>query len=371
MATATATPSTSTKQASKTSAPLPAGSRAAALDAEQAAAGLPRRSQLLPSNLTFAQMYKMAVSDKGTVFYADILLKKEEATDILENYNKTNYRNLRSGKAYDYGKLMDKGLFLWNPDGIIFDVSGQLQQGQHRLHGFFNAETNDPQPFHLTFNSPDEVAKALDVGLTRTIVDIIRNEFGEEGASKYGPILKRVHFGDQVSLPKLLPVEVVELWPLYADAIKTAVDAFPTTQKKGITSGSVKASIARAFLMGKGKPYPLATKRGIDNETLLKEFAEKVFHGDRFSGDDSDDWLALLRQFLKGADAAGATNQLEIYRKTERALKGWLDCEKAPAQLKARSAELFPLPVEIQKKVDGIGNRPATAEDLAEQNAEG
>jgi hypothetical protein len=293
---------------------------------------------------SFQEAYHFSRLVPGTVYYWDGVMSVEDAQFAL-SLNTDNYRKLRVAKTKEYSRLMRSGAFIWNPDGLIFGCDGAMQQGQHRIAGIIFSGMS--VPIHVTFNSPKGVSQALDCGLNRSISDLISHEYDLEKADLYAPLLKRVHYGNTMSMPKIMNAHAKAIWPIYFEAIKFAVDAF-TRRIAALTCGSVKGVVARAWLMGTQVTYPLAAKRNVTNEMLLTEFCQKLQDG-TFSGPE-DDWIALLRRWLQYADAAGATNQMEIYQKTAKALYGWLYNEKVADRLRAAPDELFVLPTDVQQK---------------------
>lgn len=326
---------------------------------------MPSKFQYI-QGLSFEECYALARKSPYVIYETNLYLTKADSLKIIKEYNKANYRPFRKDNAEKHARMIEQGRFVWSPDGWIFDVEGELIQGQHRSGGHIQARTDGPIPAHVVFNVPHYVSGALDCGLGRSAADYVRREFDVKDANKLAPVLKRVHFGYGLTMSKLMPVEIIEVWPLYQEAIRKAVQSLPGT-RRGITSGSTKGALARAYLQTNS--FKLAIERNVENEVLLGEFAEKLISGD-FAGDNRDDWISLCRGFVKDADCAGSTNQLAVYAKVQRALRGWLDMEPAKTSLKAFSEEMFPLPEEIAEKVRYIGRRAPTPEDIEEQENE-
>lgn len=249
--------------------------------------------------------------------------------------------------------MIDNGQFVWLLEGLIFDTKGQCAQGQHRACGHDIADYEGVLSFHVTFNAPDYVAPALDCGKSRSLSDFIRRIYGIENSNSSAPVVKRVHFGYEGAMPKLMPTEVIELWPSYQRAIELSCEILKG-HTAGITSGSMKGALARALMIE--EPFPLAVHRGATNEALLREFGEKMLNFELIEP-GSDDWLKKLYSRVFETSCAGASNQLRVYALAQRVLKGWLYMEKTTSAITASTKELFPLPESVLKMVQHVGRR--------------
>lgn len=90
----------------------------------------------------------------------------ERAAADLENQIPNNRPPMPS-LAKMYARVMAAGRWEWrSPEGLVYNTSGQLCQGQHRLMAIIiNGRTVE---MHVTRNVPDAVAAVLDTGRSRT-----------------------------------------------------------------------------------------------------------------------------------------------------------------------------------------------------------
>ncbi len=94
------------------------------------------------------------------------------AAKYLER-NKNN-RPLRNGTVKKYAALMVDGQWELNGEAIKFAESGELLDGQHRLHAVVGSGV--AAPFLVVRGVPDRVFDTLDTGAKRTAGDILSLE---------------------------------------------------------------------------------------------------------------------------------------------------------------------------------------------------
>ncbi len=99
------------------------------------------------------------------------LVTPEMARNWLDG--KTHNRNVRDTKVMEYALDMENGL--WHvAASLVFNVEGQLVDGQHRLEAV--ALYGEPVPFNIVRNAVPEAILAVDTGLKRTLADVLRME---------------------------------------------------------------------------------------------------------------------------------------------------------------------------------------------------
>lgn len=86
----------------------------------------------------------------------------------LMQRNSSN-RKLREHKVREYADMMTRGVFVLTHQGICFDSSGTLLDGQHRLAAII--KSNITVPMSVTIGANPDTFSVLDSGLSRTITD--------------------------------------------------------------------------------------------------------------------------------------------------------------------------------------------------------
>ena len=95
------------------------------------------------------------------------LITPEKAKEYLENQFRN--RSLRPTKIRDYVRQMKENKWLVNGEPIIFDKSGRLIDGQHRLNAVI--EANTPQTFDVRRNVDAAAAASIDTGASRRMYE--------------------------------------------------------------------------------------------------------------------------------------------------------------------------------------------------------
>ena len=99
---------------------------------------------------------------------------KEDAEEIINNYNNVNYRKLKQHVVDMYAKEMKEGRWAQNGDSIKFDWNGQLRDGQHRL--FALIKSGIPQTFVVVENLDPACEATMDIGHKRSIEDYLKRQ---------------------------------------------------------------------------------------------------------------------------------------------------------------------------------------------------
>ena len=95
------------------------------------------------------------------------LITPEKAKEYLANQFRN--RALRPTKIKDYVRQMKTNKWLVNGEPIIFDKSGRLIDGQHRLNAVIQADT--PQTFDVRRNVDAAAAASIDTGASRKMYE--------------------------------------------------------------------------------------------------------------------------------------------------------------------------------------------------------
>lgn len=144
--------------------------------------------------------------------------------------NVANYRPLKQGWAQSLAEDIRHGLWLENGESIKFDLSGNLIDGQHRLHACVLA--NAPFRSLVVRGVSDDVN--IDTGLRRNLSDLLRRR-GEKNYAVLSSALRWVHGYEGAGLRFVLGtkkpptnqelLDVLGRHPLIRDSVVSTVAA--------------------------------------------------------------------------------------------------------------------------------------------------
>ncbi|HEX9992481.1 MAG TPA: hypothetical protein VGB14_06115 [Acidimicrobiales bacterium] len=104
---------------------------------------------------------------------AEVVTITPEAAAVMLAGNIVN-RKLRRQRVLLYAKQMAAGKWRLTGETIVFSPTGQLLQGQHRLHACIEAGVSFPT---IVVRGIDpEAMRVMDSGLARTAADVTRDE---------------------------------------------------------------------------------------------------------------------------------------------------------------------------------------------------
>ena len=217
--------------------------------------------------------------------------------------------------------------------GIAFDNTGLLIDGQHRLWAIIQA--NVTVKLRVFFNEPTENRHVLDTGERRTNLDVL-NITGEVGEVT-NMLLATLRFmltGLTTRIKRHTPGEEAAHLARHRGALDYAVEHFGRAPARGVATSEVRAVVARAFYLGEHE--------------RLGHFCDVLRSG--LSTGASDYVIVALRDFLvqpHRAEKAEASRRMR-YAKTEWALASFLE-GRQPKRLCVSTCELFPLPEEVDR----------------------
>lgn len=244
----------------------------------------------------------------------------------------THNRPLSQAKVEDFARQMKAGRWALSPQGISFDTTGLLMDGQHRLWAVI--EANVTIRMHVSFNVPPDCRWVLDTGGRRSNQDVL-NLTGEVGQvnSLHLATLRAMIAGLSARPARFAPREEANLFGRHREAIDFTLGHLGARIGKGLGTAYTRAVIARAYY---------SAERG-----LLAHFCDVLSSG--VTADESDYGIITLRDFLLGlaGDGNGRAVKRLRYAKTEWALDAFLD-GRVPKRLFGSDVELFPLPEETK-----------------------
>jgi len=253
-----------------------------------------------------------------------LLVTPETASQWLK-LNEAN-RPLRSGAVQKMADDIADGLWLeTNPQPLIFDTSGALIDGQHRLSALVRA--NRPLWFLVVTNVPRHTQLVIDDHLIRSVADFARWEMPGHKVSRIHVATARAMIsGLSQQTSKRSRTVIYKFLRDHFGAIEFATGIF--ARQIPYVSGAITFAIfARASYTA--------------DHDRLRRFAQVLDDG--MPHGESESAAVVIHRFI--AERQGQKNRAELYAKFERALAAFLRGELFKKAI-ATKEELFPLPEE-------------------------
>lgn len=253
-------------------------------------------------------------------------------------------RDLSQGQVNKYARDMLMGRWRITHQGIAIADNGTVMDGQHRLWAVI--ESKCTIIMQVTTGLPIETQEAIDGGLPRTARDVV--------ALRDGLKLETLHMGIARVLQRQITSndsgtrqEIIDCFSQHQPRILQAVAMFPS-RVRHIRTAMTGTAITRAIYT--------------EDPVEVSRFVRILCDGVRADNEDPqrrDDNALMLRKFVTGE---GQTTRgmrpspADIYYKTERALRAYLDNDRLK-NLYAASYELFRIPGEAFKKPSLMASR--------------
>jgi hypothetical protein len=268
------------------------------------------------------------------------------ATEWLESAARN--RNLNARRVDMYTAAMKRGDWMLTSQGIAFDETGKLIDGQHRLSAIVKADI--PITMLVVNATSSRSQLVTDMGLKRTPHDQIGLRNNWEVMPVHIAVAKSMitsvgGVGEKQRRAVLTDIQRLDrYYTRHRRAVEFAVEytwRHKTGHVGGVILAPVMAPIARAAYTQ-------------DNQKLIR-FAEVVTTGMADRPGDSPavilrNWLLAMRD--KGLSSRAYGDRYIIYKKTEIALNAFLRGESIE-RLGQRhlEVELFPIPADIVIKL--------------------
>jgi hypothetical protein len=251
----------------------------------------------------------------------------------------THNRPVSQGQVDRYARDMAMGRWRITHQGIAISDVGTVIDGQHRLWAVI--ESQRTVIMQVTTGLPLDTQEAIDGGLGRSARDVIALRDGEK--------LETIHMGVARLLARQITgidsptrQEIIDCFGVHRARIAQAVEMFPA-RVRYIRTATIATVITRALYT--------------EDATDVARFVQILCDGVRADSDEPqrrDDNALLLRKFVIGEHAHFSGRGLrptaaDIYYKTERALRAYLDRDRLKS-LYAASEEMFRVPGEAPKK---------------------
>ncbi len=249
-------------------------------------------------------------------------------------------RKVRSSRVTLYAEMMRRGEWLTTHQGIALDEADHLMDGQHRLMGI--VESGVTVEMLVVEGLPMASSIVMDQGAMRAMYEQLSLTRREAVSTHHMAAAKAMMagvkgFGHSKSAENIAAKDVqvvARYFTKHEKAVRFAVEMFMRDVRGGITIAAVMAPIARAWYQ--------------EDREQLADFARIVVTGLADKKDQSA--VIILRNYLLTNRGKGIrADRVEVYRKTEQALRAFLDKEhwdKFPR--KEIEDELFPVPGEAR-----------------------
>jgi len=243
----------------------------------------------------------------------------------------THNRNYRERLATKYARDMAAGRWMFNTDGIGFDVHGRLTSGQHRLHAIIIA--NVPIRFLVAWGLHPDTRYVTDIGSTQKASDMFTLK-GKKNVIILGSCLRMLARWDNESglAMSRSPASNAELDALLTanpdveDAVSFVIG---DRDIRNLTAASV---LAFAYLLFSRIDQPCAA-----------EFFHTMATGANLT--NSDPRLILARQLrnIGSRGSASASSQRVVLAYVIKAWNAWRNGE-TPKLFRWVPNEPFPIP---------------------------
>jgi len=249
------------------------------------------------------------------------------ATNWLENANTRN-RKLSDAYVSRLARDIAEGRWLLTHEGLAFDPTGVLLDGQHRLWAVVLADK--PIQTYVWLNITPDALVAINNGRPRSIQDALTLAGGMGPVTTDEMATLRALLGGLGSPPKLTSGEAREALVRHRAAVAFAIASLSRScPTPGVVTANTRAAVARAWYT--------------QDRARVAEFSKMLVTG--IAPDASAGIVLLLRNALARNVGGSHVDRCARYALTERALKAFLTGERL-ARLYPASIELFPLPDE-------------------------
>lgn len=242
-----------------------------------------------------------------------------------------NNRPINWNYVAQLARDMKAGRFACTHQGIAFDTSGRLIDGQHRLWAIVDADV--PVRVRVFRNEPPENIVHIDGNCPRRAADrmTLGRSLGTVRADELAT-LRAMLGGISMAYRRRTLQEEMDLLEQHREAIHSTYELLPGRRPAGIANCMVRSVLARAWYC-------------MTDDMLLGRFCEVLRTG--VSGPERERPIVLLRNQLLDLRRQPTTREVRQrqYALTSRALVAYLD-EEPLTLLRAPATELFVMPGE-------------------------
>jgi len=262
-------------------------------------------------------------------------------------HRNTNNRPIRPHREQRMTYWMANSL--WDertPQFILWDTTGALADGQHRLAGIRNSGVGFW--FFVIWGLPPESRKHIDTQVSRSAADNLylsgrRDVFGERSPRRVESIVRAFLQGGSTKKVELDAEELEQTFDHYRSGLSFALDLMDRLPgKKGVSRAMVWALAARAYYH-------------VSDRDRLREFFRCLISG-QYSDAVRDAAVVPYRDWLKDHSHHMNSNQAaEIYRRGVTALLAFI---KRESRKLSRALHDDPFPLPKTENDDGTDGAP-------------
>jgi hypothetical protein len=237
-------------------------------------------------------------------------------------------RKLNNARVDRMVRDMQAGRWRLTHQGVAFDPTGVLIDGQHRLWAVVLSGLT--VKMRIFFNEPPENLEFIDTGASRSDADVLTLSGRVGTVSKNRLAALRVLVWGLGACTRLTISEEADLLARHRAALDFAMEHLaPVSQVRGVATGTTRGVVARAWYSA--------------DAAALVHFCDVLRTG--LVTAERDRPVIVLRDFLMNTESSTKKPQTlrEHYGKVQRALLAYLE-GKPLARLYASVTELFPLP---------------------------
>lgn len=303
----------------------------------------------IPPNLTYKALLESierppvdseAAKEKARLITKYVVCKTTRITPKLAALSPLiNCRNRErsKGQVEKLAHELKSGRYKFTHQGVAFDDTGALVDGQHRLLAILMSGVT--VNMFVTTGLDKDAFEAVDVtNRGRTAGDLLYLKYGDRfppgKTQRVAGIANAMRgYGTTVSAhgrnknKRLSAPELAEYCAQHADALNWVMENYRYNES-GVSRAAVPAAIARAW-------YSRVSR------TKLALFAEILNTG--IPRGTNAEQVIKLRTYLVSNNLAGHMASQQAYRKVEYVLKAYLEDREVPMVREART-EQFPIP---------------------------
>lgn len=255
------------------------------------------------------------------------LVTPQWAAWVLKELN-THNRPVRPTVVSRYARDMAEGNWRLTHQGIAFSPAPVLLDGQHRLMAVCLSKASVPCHVFTGVGAEaqlvvdDHVPRRTEDALTLAGTPVTRNEASVAAAMRLGPVRT------QMGKAKLTKTETATFFLRHEAPIRWAC-RLQGKHVRVLTTASVTAVYARAYYHA--------------DRQAVAWFSDVLTHGQAVRLEPVENTALACRSALLSAGTSGGQAKSELYRKTQRALRAFLDGEVL-RKVYGTDEDLFPLP---------------------------
>lgn len=270
----------------------------------------------------------------GQMFSEYLIVTPDKAKSILALMPRN--RKINNERVKSLSKIMMSGG--WNenhPQGLIFNKSGNLIDGQHRLYAVI--ESGKAIQFYCTYNADDDCMLHLDSNLPRT-VDQTGQILGLNTDKLAISIAKAMFIDVTNSSRKIRGIDTASLLRMFEDYSESINFSKGKRNKGAILFAPLRAMIARAHYN-----TTISSSFAFGHLENLKRFVEVLDTG--FSVSEAEASAIALRNLYLNSKTRNFTSydgKVRFAAKSVTAIQHFL-CGNPTKILREAKVQLFPL----------------------------